>query len=529
MPALIEGKWIAPFWGASNSLIHGQDMLGMQNTSIATYATLLPGLTNLTQRIRYYGFYMWLLEQYARTRGVDSISEFRRYMRRGELLLAFTMSHNYPDEKGVVGSRYAQEWLKKGEDLINIAAGADMENSNIYWQYSSGAFGQYYQGALSAIGLIAPSEKNSHILVCTEYGRSLAEMFESNINANIKDGYLEAIDQGSATINELKDFGESFSLTAIVPYSEEWKFYIEMLFGKDLPTVNSENIHTKFRVETILLYLEYLNNRKHFTKAGTFPRSFHYRLWDTKEPYNKYIACTGWHYYALNEFAHYSLETLLWTCLVELHKQGKDYLENFIRRCTDNITSKFKEICKNSDLQSLAFSAYAKKIYSDGFNPSLYSDYIEKKEEDDNAYDGAVRALHILALIYEHDRNSISELNRYAHKYGMYRDGDVTELLIWINKYEDLEITEFIHRLLLQHVINRHIEVAMRKLRNRNENTLKFVIEDNVMVPYGIIRPVWTGPRLRSLHQFLVDLSLIEKENDVLTELGKRILKEKLL
>ena len=82
MPVLNNGQWEAPFWGASKSFITGQDMLGMQNTSIATYSTLLPGLTNLTRRIRYYGFYMWMLEQYAKTKGKVSVSEFQRFMRR---------------------------------------------------------------------------------------------------------------------------------------------------------------------------------------------------------------------------------------------------------------------------------------------------------------------------------------------------------------------------------------------------------------------------------------------------------------
>jgi hypothetical protein len=161
MPVLNDGQWEAPFWGATKKLITGQDMLGMQNTSIATYATLLPGLTNLTRRIRYYGFYLWILEEYAKTKGKVSVSEFQRFMRRAELILAFVMAHNQTEELGVVGSLYARNRLQRDIDPIDIAAGADRENDDIYWQYSSGAFGQYYQGALSALGLIAPSEKDN--------------------------------------------------------------------------------------------------------------------------------------------------------------------------------------------------------------------------------------------------------------------------------------------------------------------------------------------------------------------------------
>ena len=52
-------------WGSKNNFITGLDPLGLQITSEATYAALLPGVTNLTNRIRYYGFYCWLLDFYA--------------------------------------------------------------------------------------------------------------------------------------------------------------------------------------------------------------------------------------------------------------------------------------------------------------------------------------------------------------------------------------------------------------------------------------------------------------------------------
>jgi len=527
MPVLNNGQWEAPFWGASKSFITGQDMLGMQNTSIATYATLLPGLTNLTRRIRYYGFYMWLLERYAKTKGKVSVFEFQRFMRRGELILAFVMAHNHTEELGIVGSLYARNRLQKGIDPIDIAAGADRENEDIYWQYSSGAFGQYYQGALSALGLIAPSEKENRILVCTvEYGRKLAELFEATIAEDTRNRYLEAIDRGAVTREELSDFGKEFSVTAIEPHAGEWNFYIKMLFGKDFPTQYTVTGHTTFRVETILLYLQYFDNSIQFELAGSFPRSFHYRLWD-KEPFTEYTACSGWHYYALNEFAHYSLETILWACLVELNNQGPvslpDFLECFIEKTTTALNT---ILADHDDALILTFASFSEDLYKSGFTPSQHTAAIDQTGEN-KPHDGAVYALHVLAQIYWHDKTKISGLNAYARKHGMYRDGDVTELLAWVQKNENLPIPEFFRKLLLQHVLNRHIEVAMRKMRNRNENTLKFTLEDNILrIADKIVKAVWTGPRLDSLHQFLVDLKLVE--NNSLTALGKEMLKEHL-
>ena len=39
-----------PFWAKSGNFVRGRDPLGVQNSSISVYATLLPGMTNLTLR-----------------------------------------------------------------------------------------------------------------------------------------------------------------------------------------------------------------------------------------------------------------------------------------------------------------------------------------------------------------------------------------------------------------------------------------------------------------------------------------------
>ena len=55
-----------PFWTTNDGFKGGRDPMGIQNSSIATYSRLLPGLTNLTGHIRYYSLYCWLLSEYDR-------------------------------------------------------------------------------------------------------------------------------------------------------------------------------------------------------------------------------------------------------------------------------------------------------------------------------------------------------------------------------------------------------------------------------------------------------------------------------
>ena len=526
MSVINTGQWKAPFWGASKKFITGLDMLGMQNASIATYAVLLPGLTNLTRRIRYYGFYMWLLEQYAKTKGIVSVLEFQRFMRRGELILAFVMAHNQTEEFGVVGSLYARKWLQADMDPIDIAAGADRGNDNIYWQYSSGAFGQYYQGALSSMGLIAPSENESRIFVCTpDYGRKLAGLFENTIDETTREIYLEAIDRGTVSREELSALGKEFSLTSIQPLSKEWEFYIEMLFGKDYPTIETIAGHNTFRLETILLYMEYLKNPKQFEIAGTFPRSFHYRQWDVK-PFMDYTACMGWYYYSLNEFAQYALGMILWAFLVELDRQGSIPLPEMVNTFTDLSHSALLESLEiNKNLSDLSFQEFSNDLYQQGFIPVFYTNEMGQTGNK-VIFEKVVHAMKVLALIYQHDKQQLTKLQADSRKHGMYRNGDVTELFSWIQKNEHHNLHTFLRKLLLQQIINRHIEVAMRKMRNRNENTLKFILDDNILKPVSIVEPIWTSPRINTLHQFLIDLKLVE--GNTLTNLGRQLLAGKL-
>ena len=55
----IETAWVKPAHE-----IGGLDHLGVQAPCIHIYSDLLPGITNVTDRARYYSFYPWLLSRF---------------------------------------------------------------------------------------------------------------------------------------------------------------------------------------------------------------------------------------------------------------------------------------------------------------------------------------------------------------------------------------------------------------------------------------------------------------------------------
>jgi hypothetical protein len=62
----------------------GLNPLGMQNSSINLYQRLLPGISNVTLRVRYYGFYAWLALIYARRSGDTNPKTWPNFIRRDE-------------------------------------------------------------------------------------------------------------------------------------------------------------------------------------------------------------------------------------------------------------------------------------------------------------------------------------------------------------------------------------------------------------------------------------------------------------
>src|SRR6187401_1305561 len=144
MAVLQTGKATFPFWGASINLITGLDPLSLQVTSEATYATMLPGISNLTNRLRYYGFYCWLLDFYFKKEKKGNQVEQYRFIRRAELLIAILMQKERKGVTQITGSDFASGLLNDTKsDTFDLKAGADKDSGSekVYWKFPSGAFG----------------------------------------------------------------------------------------------------------------------------------------------------------------------------------------------------------------------------------------------------------------------------------------------------------------------------------------------------------------------------------------------------
>ncbi|OVE79463.1 hypothetical protein BVY01_02445 [bacterium I07] len=523
---LSKGEYKAPFWGKSHSRTTGLDPLGMLNTSIATYAVLLPGLNNVTTRIRYYGYYCWLLEIYAHEVRIRDANKFKYFIRCLELLMAFSMGIRYPDAGGIPGINYVKAHLKD-MDLdddsyeLDLAIGAKLkDNPNPYWKYSSGAFGQYYLGALQQLGLVAPQGDVEGIYVCTDQGRELAHAFQGSIVQQESDDtwiilkLLDVFETGSVSIGDINKIASALDAFHIRHDSEEFKIYMQLLLGEDTCfSTNDEFCH--FRRDTMVLYLTYL--RDYSSSDVPFYKEFPKKMYRVQSEVAEMISDTnfGWFYYQLNELSQYSHGTLLWGILKYLEETSAPiHLLKLIDSMKEGI---MKELVTQSgaQIQKLTIQQFLDTL--DISDDSILSspDEIHRLIKKGDIYPACAQAFVLQMKLYKKHVYILDDLSKFVSYYEMSRDGDVIDNLQIISKNLNSKISEMIEKILLRSIINRHIYVAFRKFRSSRINTIKFLYENNTFRHYETIEPVWTSPRLANLNRYLTDLGFVNPDGSL--------------
>jgi hypothetical protein len=508
---------IEPFWAENSGFLTGRDPLGIQNSSISVYARLLPGLTNLTQRLRYYGFYCWLLKEYDAFNPKETIKNLNHqynFIRRAELIIAFLMANEYPSEGSVVGSNHANKHIN--DEVYNIKLGTekipDIEKQDIYWDFESGALGQYYAGSLINLNLIEIINKFFHI---KERGLNLALAFEKSIKLDERQNFLTLIQRETISKFDLALI-KSFCLNLIPFRSEEWNFYKEMLLVNDGENYKTSdgNISNK-RKQTIELYLKYLQQNTENIKFDT---------WVYREINKDAITNTaffGWYYYYINEAFHFALETIFWGMLVCL--EGRiipinEYIDE-IRSLIVNINCKSLEINQNDLLEDVI-------ILMNNFNLIEKINELEKLTQSEINWETAIaKAVELLTVIYVNIESNHNKIRDFENlNYIEFQKGKVTELTYtYIKNNLSISYSSYVKRI-IKLIVNDHVSTAFRKMGNGEANLLKFIIEDNIIGHFQTMPPKHTNPRIFTLNKFLVDLNIIDNESQ-LTSYANQIFK----
>ena len=508
---LRDSKSFAPFLSKKLTFVRGLDPLGLSNTSDATFSMLLPGLNNVTGRIRYYSFYCWLLSQYE---ALELKKEQRFFIRKAEYLVALIAQTFENDITGIPGSNYAFKRYEEESATFNLEEGVGSNSGTTdgtYWKYSWGAFGQYYLGSLRDIGLI--SEKSESIAINSNLRvspQNLSSAFHQNLREEDVQSFIECILKGSVSRNELSELKNSFNLSKLPVGSEEEKLLLNLLLQLDHPTEREkETIHRNTTIRQLLASIE-LNGKikdrqfvvEAFNKRGVFETG--------EAPNPTYF---GWYYYQVNEYWTYANTAILNGLL---HELATEYQKSWvpIQRLTHDLSA---------------------NLFIDG--QRTFSEYLTEHEFDLESLksnidksSGGDRVLHGFRMIfglYQFIQSDLDSLYTYGLENNLLRSGNAPGYFSSLFKQESKgNIDEFIQGYLQQHIIQRHQMVAFRKMGSGTLSTEKFVVEEGLIRYIDNFEPAYTGPRIGNLLSFLKDLNVFSEEFE-LNISGKELLKSK--
>ncbi len=476
------------YWASNEGFKGGRDPLGIQNSSIATYTKLLPGLTNLTRHIRYYSLYCWLLSEYDKLEisGKTSLHQYN-FIRRAELGMAFIMKDQ--GVGSIVGAMFINQKRYKliDEGIYNIADGADFDSNEKYWTFKTGAFGQYYLGSLIYYELVKIEEGRFYL---RKKGKELAMAFSLSVEANTRDLFIECILDGRIEEKEINKL-QSLAIHNIALKSKEWQSLNHLLIKEDE--------ESSFRKETIYLLLRDLNNA---IEIDDFVKN---RFLHVNE--DKSVAASfGWYFYYLCECLHYSVDSIF--CLVlnkihDLHNPPIRVLtEDIVSSIMSTLDGKYKTIdeWKNDTLGNI---------------DELYDKLRETIKNQEYIQAAFLSLTLLLRLFNEFEMNKKAILgfekqNDLKRQRGILSEG----LNAYVSQYLSWPISKYIPTLVTQ-IMQEHTIIAIGKMGRNNSDLRKFIYEEGRIVLVEIRYPVETSPRVDSLFNYLKDLSYLDSNNNL--------------
>lgn len=508
-----------PAWTESRKK-NGLDPLGMQNSSVALYQTLLPGVSNVTLRMRYYGFYAWLCCIYAKRVGDTDPEEWKRFIRRAEALYAL-IAHRHGGEGGVAGIDWAQRVLDTSDDtaLIDFAAAAEPGSEDFYLKQAWGAYGAAYRSQLFEIKIFDPSDDHE-LPLPSEMGERLANAFEESVG-KAAPLFYDIIQRGNVTLVELSGLAP-LAPSEIGFTSTERDLYQDIL----LKPTDDQDSDARSRRHTVLLVLHIAallgrdpkpDEVRWILYAGCGQNGAPLTLGSPELEAQRQL----WWSYQANDLCHVALETLLKFGLDTLgeHPSGIT-LSRLIPLCVSRIVAAGRRTPDTWGDFLGALQPPVNAYASEDSEWSLADDIMKRAGRTDARLcppETAWMAIKLLAILHRRVRDEGRDI---ASVFGGFNADGFHSLLTetrYLDRHLDLPFPDILSRLIEERVIQRHLWVALQKFRagdytfliERDEGKLRLREKDG---------PVFTNPRLGPAITFLRDIHVIGRQG--LTDYG---------
>lgn len=508
---------LLPNWTSGGAWTLGRDPLGIQATSVRMYRSLVPGLTNVTNRLRYYSFYCWVIERYEFVEHSGDVERWSRFIRRAEALFALGCNLANADEAdGLAGNVWARKVVKTiPTGLFDVRPATDDHNSaGQYLGAKRGNFGQFYIASMTDEKFLAPS--SGVPIVSDGLGRRAAAAFRDAIgDAGAR--LLAAILEGAVQLDELTAIGQAIHPSNIPENSEEMVLLRSFLLAEREEQISSGNT----RRASCWLLLDLLSKGVAANDEASQRRAFYNRALPSGAVY----APPGrtaelWRAYQANELCHIALEALLNALVARLQDKiaGEDP-EALITEVTEPI---FLTLGAGESI----WVDWATEIAAEmsGEEDALASSVLANLADESLALDakGLESAVLLLAVLWARWRDEGFEVRDTIQRFAGRTGRSLAGVISTLSAQARASSKEALGQMLRRHVIADHLAIAGRKLAASGTFTYHFTSADGVLAdgrvaPYG-----YTNPRLQNLIRFLRDSGMHDGQS--ITAIGESFL-----
>ena len=524
----IDTNWVSPPLS-----IGGLDHLGTQAPCVLIYSQLLPGITNVTDRARYYSFYPWLIWSFDQRYQKDE-TKFVEFFRRSDCLFTLiserharrTDRDNERHGVAMVGRVQLLQALDRLEarEGLKLSEYTSQESAHRYFKNPMGGLAQYYAGTLADLKLMDSSAK-PWIKYTKEHGAPLAAQVNSTTRA---DHFWRVVESDDVKLDDL-DTMDAYCACRLAESLDECQTLTDIYFDRN-NAYEQEGVQRKRSLGLILNLTCSLVDGHDLkesvflacTYSGTLPGRQH---WAVPESLQATLAC--WAIYQRNDLLSIACQTVLGTVLRELAPQ------NAANKITYGSVESFAEAFSSGGV----VAAVAQTLGADSFGSFLERlagaappiDFWESEDHEiqvagrmmkswargDDAQTLVELSLTVLALLACRDDPSQSAygglaippeaLTNYPINLASFRSRVAT--------WRTMTIPEVIADLVMW-CLNTHLRVALRKLNQTGRSTFHVRPSERGLEVVGEIPPpANTTPRFHQAVQILRDIGALTRDS----------------
>ena len=528
----ITSSWVKP-----PLQVGGLDHLAVQAPGINIYGRLLPGITNVTDRARYYSFYPWLIWSFDRRGYRKFDDEFKERLRRADCLFtliaerhAYLTGADYEDHAGaMVGSNTLARVAKAlgPSDTVTLSNYSKREGAKArYFKNPLGGLGQYYLGVLRELEILG-GDTSDGVKYTRQIGKDIAEHVNTGFDGDL---FLSLVKSDSVTSQQLD------ALSTACPCQlrnnpAEVNFLVDLFFARGrfhAPEALSRR-HTLQSILHLSTLLSANNDQISEAKfrACTYSNGLpNNQLWATPDSLAQNRA--RWSVYARHELLSVATQGLFYALLDGYEESGHRF------QASPQLVDWF---ISTPEIQEALAAIGAKKRFSQiiettGARLPPLTNWSDPKHEIQltellvqfcRNYKSAENRRHIVAAALLVLISLAQRLSTENRAYGdlVFEDGYFNHYPINLqsfqshvaNTWSSMTAAEVLKWLLLHWGIDNHLRVALRKLRTSSQSTFRIRPSDHGLDVTEIPRAVHTQPRFKQALRILKDLGILRRVN----------------